>query len=131
MNASLRLLLPLFITAMISALILFGCAVIWSGSAVDFRVLHGANILFFLLSAVAFQLQYGAMLNSNPQVFIRRVMLSIMLKMLVAVVAVIAYVLISGKSFNKPAVFISMLVYMLYLVVEVWLLMKQNKTKHA
>jgi len=70
-------------------------------------------------------------LNSNPQVFIRRVMLSIMLKMLVAVVAVIAYVLISGKSFNKPAVFISMLVYMLYLVVEVWLLMKQNKTKHA
>jgi|GEM_PF-664906 len=131
MNASLRLMLPLFITAMISALILFGCAVIWSGSAVDFRVLHGANILFFLLSAVAFQLQYGAMLNSNPQVFIRRVMLSIMLKMLVAVVAVIAYVLISGKSFNKPAVFISMLVYMLYLVVEVWLLMKQNKTKHA
>jgi hypothetical protein len=131
MNASMRLMLPLFITAIICALILFGCSMIWNGSVVDFRVLHGANILFCLLSVVAFQLQYGAMQNSNPQVFIRRVMLSIMLKMLVAVVAVIAYVLISGKSFNKPAVFISMLVYLIYLVVEVWLLMKQNKTKHA
>jgi len=98
---------------------------------VDFVVLLGANVLFFLVSVVAFRIQYNAMQNSNPNVFIRKVMTTMLLKMGVALAAVIAYVLISGKNFNKPAVYISMLIYLVYLVVEVGLVMKLNKRKNA
>jgi spore maturation protein SpmA len=103
----------------------------WKDSKIDFIVLFGANVLFFLVSVMAFRMQYTAMQNSNPNVFIRKVMSTMLLKMGIALVAVMAYVLICGKSFNKPAVYISMLIYLVYLVVEVGLVMKLNKRKNA
>ena len=98
---------------------------------VDITVLIGANSLFFLTSLFAFRVQRKAMENSNPNVFIRSVMGTMMLKMLVCLAAVMAYVLGTGKIFNKPSVYISMLIYLVYLVVEVALVMKLNKRKNA
>ena len=71
------------------------------------------------------------MQHSNPNVFIRSVMAGMMIKMFIVIVAVIAYVLLSGKSFNKPAIFISLLLYLVYLAVEVAAVMKLNKRKNA
>ena len=71
------------------------------------------------------------MYDKNPQVFIRRVMSSMLLKLFACVIAVVAYYFLSGSSFNKPAVYISMLIYIIYLVVEVGTIMKLNKSKDA
>ena len=131
MNQRSNVLMPLQITFILFAAVIVLTWLIWKDSKVDFVVLLGANVLFFLVSVLAFKMQYKAMHDSNPNVFIRKVMTTMLLKMAVALGAVMAYVLIAGQSFNKPAVYISMLIYVVYLVVEVGLVMKLNKRKNA
>ena len=131
MNQRSNVLLPLVICFVVFAAAVVLAWLFWKNSNIDFIVLLGANVLFFLVSVMAFRMQYAAMQNSNPNVFIRKVMSTMLLKMGIALAAVMAYVLISGKSFNKPAVYISMLIYLVYLVVEVGLVMKLNKRKNA
>ena len=131
MNQRFNVLLPLVITFILFAAAIVLAWLFWKNYNVNFVVLLGANVLFFLVSVMAFRMQYTAMQNSNPNVFIRKVMSTMLLKMGIALAAVMAYVLISGKSFNKPAVYISMLIYLVYLVVEVGLVMKLNKRKNA
>ena len=131
MNQRSRVVLPLVITFILFTVILFAALLFFKEGKVDHRVLIAANCLFFLTSLVAFRMQHKAMGNSNPNVFIRTVMGTMMLKMLVCLAAVMAYVLGTGANFNKPAVYISMLIYLVYLVVEVALVMKLNKRKNA
>jgi len=131
MNQRSNVLLPLVITFISFAAAIVLAWLFWKESNVDFVVLLGANVLFFLVSIMAFRIQYAAMHDKNPNVFIRKVMTTMLLKMGIALAAVMAYVLASGKSFNKPAVYISMLIYLVYLVVEVALVMKLNKNKNA
>lgn len=131
MNPRPNVLFPLLITFILFAAGLVLAWLLWKDSNVDFVVLLGANVLFFLVSVMAFRIQYKAMQNSNPNDFIRKVMTTMLMKMGIALAAVMAYVLASGKSFNKPAVYISMLIYLVYLVVEVGLVMKLNKRKNA
>ena len=53
------------------------------------------------------------------------------IKVFACVIAIVAYYFISGAAFNKPAVYLSMVIYIVYLVVEVRTIMKLNKTKNA
>lgn len=131
MNQRSKVVLPLVITFVLFTVILIFALLFLKDGKVDITVLIGANCLFFLTSLVAFSMQRKAMENSNPNVFIRNVMGTMMLKMLVCLAAVMAYVLGAGKNFNKPSVYISMLIYLVYLVVEVALVMKLNKRKNA
>lgn len=131
MNFSLKPARPLFFVFLIISALLFTCIAFALFKQLNYLVLMGANCLFFLISLFVFRLQYNAMFNKNPNVFIRKVMGSTMLKLLACVVAVIAYYFISGPNFNKPAVYISMIFYLIYLIVEVGVVMKLNKTKHA
>jgi len=131
MNQRFKVVLPLFITFCLCTLALFWSKFFLQDPRVDMTVLIAANCLFFLVSLIAFNIQFRAMQNSNPNVFIRSVMGSMALKMFVCIAAVMAYVLGSGKDFNKPAVYISMGIYLVYLVVEVALVMKLNKRKNA
>ena len=126
-----KVILPLFIIFSLFTVAFFYGNFFLNEPRVDFLVLIAGNCLFFLMSLVAFSMQYKAMKNNNPNVFIRSVMGSMLLKMFVCISAVMAYVMLSGKSFNKPSVYISMVVYLVYLVVEVALIMKLNKRKNA
>jgi len=94
-------------------------------------VVMGGNCLFFLVSLFVFRMQYVAMYNSNPNVFIRTVISGMIIKMFACVIGVVAYYFISKDAFNKLAVYISMCIYIVYLVVEVRTVMKLNKTKNA
>ncbi len=131
MNFSFKTVLPLFITFLILTLLCFAGNMFCSQSGINYLVIMGANCLFFLVSLLVFRMQYVALHNSNPNVFVRSVMGGTMLKMLFCVVAVVAYYFASRPAFNKPAVYISMIVYVIYLVVEVRAIMKQNKIKNA
>jgi hypothetical protein len=99
---------------------------------IDIYVLIAANSLFFLTNFIAFLLQRRALQNKNPNVFVRSMMAGMMIKMFVVLGAFIAYVLISGKqTVNKPAIYISLFLYFLYLAVEVAIALKLNKQKNA
>ncbi len=97
----------------------------------DVPVLIAANTLFFLLSILSFYIQRKGMLNKNPHVFVRSVSGAMMMKMFITVVAVFAYVYLSGPVYSKKTVFVSLFLYLVYLAVEVIIVMKMNKRKHA
>jgi hypothetical protein len=94
-------------------------------------VLIIANTLFFLINFIAFLLQRRGLQNKNPNVFVRSMMAAMMIKMFVVLAALITYVVMLGKTVNKPAIYISVLLYFLYMVIEVALVMKLNKQKNA
>lgn len=98
---------------------------------IDKDILLWANGLFFVISLLSFSIQKKALANKNPHAFVRSVTGGMMLKMLFCVAAVIIYVYSSGNSFNKRAVFISLLLYLVYLFTEVAVVMKMNKKQHA
>lgn len=131
MDFSFKAAVPLFITFLVLAAIIFAANIFYTGKGVDYAVVMGGNFLFFLISLLVFRMQYLAMYNKNPQVFIRSVMGGMLIKVFGCLIAVVAYYFISGPAFNKPAVYASMVMYIIYLVVEVRTIMKLNKTKNA
>ena len=98
---------------------------------IDRDVLIAANSLFFLTNFVVFLLQRKALQNANPNAFVRSIMAGTMIKMLVVAGAFVAYIMLAGKAVNKPAVYVSIFLYFLYLAVEVAIVMKMNKKKNA
>ena len=131
MNFSFKPVLPLFITFLILTVLCFAGNLFFGERGINYTVVMGGNCLFFLISLFVFRLQYVAMQNKNPNVFIRSVMGGMIIKVFACVIAIVAYYFISGAAFNKPGVYLSMLIYIVYLVVEVRTIMKLNKTKNA
>lgn len=126
-----RLMLPYLILFIIINLIVF---LAWQ-SLVRFGlnnyVLLGANGIIFLLSLFVFFIQRQALKNSNPNVFIRSIMTGMLIKMFSCVLMVLVYTLSSGNSFNKKAVFFSMLLYLVYLGVEVYSTTNLNRKRNG
>ena len=133
MNFRYKALLPLFITFLLLTAIILSAKLFFTakGIEIDYTVVMGANFLFFLVSLLVFRMQFKAMHNSNPNVFIRSVMSGMIIKIFACITAVVAYYFLSGVLFNKPAVYVSMVIYTIFLVVEVRTIMKLNKQKNA
>ena len=130
MNFRFKVLLPLFVTFFVLTAIIILANIFYAGG-IDYTVVMSANCLFFLISLFVFRMQLLAMHNSNPNVFIRSVMGGMIIKVFGCIIAVIAYYFLSGKLFNKPAVYIAMVIYIIFLTVEVRTIMKLNKQKNA
>lgn len=131
MSFSFKPVLPLFFTFLILTAIIVAAVFLYNEKRVDYIIVMGGNCLFFLISLFVFRMQYLAMQNSNPNVFIRSVMGGMIIKVFGCMIALVAYYFLSGPAFNKPAVYASMVIYIIYLVVEVKTIMKLNKTKNA
>ena len=131
MNFSFKAVFPLFISFLVLTALIFAANIFYAGKGIDYAVVMGGNCLFFLISLLVFRMQYLAMYNANPNVFIRSVMGGMIIKVFACVIAIVAYYFISAAAFNKPAVYASMIIYIVYLVVEVKTIMKLNKTKNA
>jgi len=129
MKSPRRFLLPLFLLFVIVGLAVFLLGSFLEKNHISALVLQGANLLLFVVAILSFFIQRKGLHNKNPNVFVRSVMGSMMIKMLFCVVAVIIYVYISGDGFNKRAVFISLFLYLVYLAVEVRAVMKMNMNK--
>ena len=98
---------------------------------IDYYILIIANSLFLTIAVVTSLIQKKALQNTNPNVFIRSVMAGMMIKMFVCIIAIIFYWFIAKQDFSNATVFAAMLVYLIYLAVEVILVSKMNKQKHA
>ena len=131
MNLKNSTILPMVIAFVVITLAIIASVLLLPLAGIDYMVLLFANALFCLTSLVVFNMQRKAMDNLNPNVFIRTVMVGVMLKMLVCLAFVIGYVLLTRPNFNRPAIYLSLLVYLVYLVTEVAIVMKLNKRKHA
>jgi len=132
MNPRIRNVFPLIITFVVLTIaVLFAKLLLAGKGGVDYTVVMAANCLFFFVSLLVFRMQYNAMHHSNPNVFIRSVMSGMIIKVFVCIGAVIGYYFLSRENFNKPAVYTGMVIYIIYLTVEVRTIMKLNKNKNA
>jgi hypothetical protein len=120
----------LFVFIAINTFLLTSSA-FFDNHGIDRDVLLVANTLFFLSNFVAFFLQSRALQNKNPNVFVRSMMASMMIKMLLVAGAFLVYILVAGTAVNKPAIYISIFLYFVYLAIEVAIIMKLNKQKNA
>jgi lysylphosphatidylglycerol synthetase-like protein (DUF2156 family) len=131
MTAQRKVLLPLVLTFIFVNSFLFTAKNLLLKWNIDRDVVITANLIFFVVSLLVFTMQRKALSNPNPHVFVRSVMGGMMLKMFVCIIAVIIYVVAAGKGYNKPGVFASLFLYLIYLVVEVAVIMKLNKRTDA
>lgn len=97
----------------------------------DTSVLIWANVFLFCLHSLVILLQYKALHNSNPNVFIRSVLGGMIIKMFASVILILIYTVSSGENFNKRSVFLGMLLYLVYLGAEVAAISRMNKRRNA
>ncbi|MEO8764254.1 MAG: hypothetical protein ABI416_08200 [Ginsengibacter sp.] len=83
-----------------------------------------ANVVLCILSLLGFFIQVKGLSSGNVNAFIRSLYSSLLLKMVIVMIAVIAYIFITGGKVNKPSLFTSMGLYFLYTAIEVAQLMK-------
>jgi hypothetical protein len=102
---------------------------ILTGYGFDVNFILGANVVLFLLSLSGFFIQNKGVRSSNINAFIRGVYSSVLLKMFIIMGGILIYILIAGGKVNKPALFTSMAIYILYTSVEVIQLMKIIRKK--
>lgn len=116
--------LVLFIAIIILAVLLTEQLESWN---VDFVVLMVANGLLFFLSMVSYFLAQKGVKNPNPHAFVRSVYSSVFIKLFVIMIAVFIYLFTNRDTWNKPAIFISMGLYLVYTFVEVYSFTKRMK----
>jgi len=131
MNSQKKIIVPLVVIFILFSASLNITKNLLAKWGMDYNVLIVANLLFFLISMLAFFMQKKALGNSNPNVFVRSVMAGMLIKMGVVVTAVIVYRLAAGNNVSKVSVFASMFLYLLYLGVEVAVITKLNKQKNG
>ena len=130
MNQSLlKKLLPVIVFfILINALVvIFGYSLIAAGFNAGF--LLAANVILFLLTCFGFFIQTKGVRSTNVHAFIRGVYSSLLLKMFVIVGAIVVYILIMSGQVNKPSLFTSMGIYLVYTSMEVIQLMKIARKK--
>lgn len=97
----------------------------------DQTVLISSNLLLFVVSAIGFVLQRRGLKVTNPHAFVRSVYASMILKLLLCMIAVVVYISYVGNDVNKPSLFLSMGLYLLYTTIEVIALMKSASKKNG
>jgi hypothetical protein len=122
---------PLLIVFIVVAIILVGAKPYLGQFNLQFVVLSIVNFLFFVLSCVTYYMQAKAMQHKNPNVYFRSVMMSMLLKMFVTITALLIFIKKYKNALTKPTLFLTMLVYILYLAIEVNMANKNNKQKNA
>ncbi len=90
----------------------------------DQDVLIIGNLLLFLITLVSFTLAQKGLKNPNPHAFVRSVYSGMMVKLFLCVIAVFIYVSAFKTTYNKPALFTCMALYLVYSFMEVSILMK-------
>ena len=130
MKAKRNVLMPLLLVFIICNGFFLSAKTLIAKWGIDSDVLIIANSLFLVLSLVTFFIQQKALQNSNPNVFIRSVMAGMMIKMFVCIIAIFIYWLAMKDKFSKGTVFVSMIVYLIYLVAEVSIVTKLNRQKN-
>ena len=91
---------------------------------IDAAVVLGANCILLLVSSTNIAIHRKALENKNPNVAIRSIMASTMIKLLIVAVSVVGYVLVAGEKRNTYGVFCGMAIYIIYTIVETRIAMK-------
>lgn len=122
----------LFILFGIVGLICFGLKDELLKWKIDYKVVVAGNALLFVLSVVSIVLHTRALTNPNPNVFVRSVMLSNVMKILVITAAAVIYVVTTGKqNASTNAIFAVLFLYIVYSWIEKRAAIRLSKTRKS
>ena len=88
-----------------------------------FVALETGNTIMALLSLITFFI-VKKQLTNRPEAFVRGVYSASFLKLMVCMVSILVYVLLNRTHIHKPSVFVLFGIYIIYTVMETWLLSK-------
>jgi Ca2+/Na+ antiporter len=92
----------------------------------DYLVVLVGNTVLFVATAFSFYLYSKALRNNNPQVFLRMMYSSLLVKMVSILAATLLYLFVS-KEINKAGIIASLALYVVYTYIEVKVLMRLSK----
>ncbi len=95
----------------------------------DQEVLIIGNLLLFIIFLMSFFVGQRGLKSTNPNVFVRSVYGSMMIKLFICIITAFIYISIYKKDLNKPALFTLMGLYLVYTFIEVATLTKMSKQK--
>lgn len=95
----------------------------------DINFLIFANLLLYLLSYFSFIIQIKGIEGKSGHAFVRGLYTSLLLKMFVIIGGIFIYIYVFGGNVNMPALFVAMVIYLLYTSIEVIQLMKIARKK--
>ena len=95
----------------------------------DQEVLVYGNIILFAIFLVSFLMVAKGQRSKNNHEFFRLMYGSFILKLFLLAGIAFAYIITMKKEVNKPALFLCMLLYVIYTIIEVTALMKSGKQK--
>jgi hypothetical protein len=91
--------------------------------AFQFQVLESGNAIMLLLSLVTYLIVKKHM-DGSSHAFVRGVYSASFLKLIVCMISILVYVLLNRAHIYKPAVFVLFGIYVIYTIMETWLLSK-------
>lgn len=88
-----------------------------------------ANLLLFLLGLAGFYIQFKALQANNFNAFLRGIYLSLILKIFLVILSLGLYLFLTHGKINKPSLFTSLGLYIVYTLLEVRQLLKISRSK--
>ncbi|RYY57788.1 MAG: hypothetical protein EOO05_17730 [Chitinophagaceae bacterium] len=95
---------------------------------IDQSVVLVGNLVLFAVSLIAFLLTQKTLENKNPHVFVRAVYSGFIIKFFIVVLAAFVYFQLVDVV-NKPALFVVLVLYLVYTFIEVSSLLRLLKGK--
>jgi ABC-type polysaccharide transport system permease subunit len=119
--------LPILIVFLVITLLIWAGQTVLAGWKTDYRVLLGGNGILLFVTGVSFYLYTRGLRNkANAYSFVRMMYGSLIVKMLVCLVAVLAYLLTPGPP-NKNGMLGCFILYILYTYLEVKILTQLSR----
>ena len=92
-------------------------------------VLIVGNLIVFFATILSFIIAWRSANATNPNASVRSLYGSFMVKFFIIITAAFIYIMVERKNLNKPSLFTSMGLYLVYTFLEVSVLTKQLKEK--
>lgn len=120
------------ITPLVIAFLVIGALILifrhqLQARGVDWEVLSGGNLFIYVITIVSMHLLNKGMNAEHTQAFLRHAYSGILLKLFACAIAAFIYIAASGDNFNKKALLISMILYLVYSFIEMRVVLKQSK----
>ena len=122
-----KILVPSLITFVTITVIFMAAPRFWDNLGVSHRVVVVGNLLLYALSALTVWMHLKAIQNPNPNMFTNSVMGSTVLKLFVLGIATVIYLVIVGKERSVFGIVATMVLYIIYTVLDVKAALILNK----
>lgn len=124
-----KLILPFFTLFNIVNIIFIIFSEKWDAIHINHTVVISGNMLFFALALLSLWLHLMAAKSPNPNILVRSVMGSTLIKMLLTAIVVLIYTKVMKENKSTWGVIVGMVVYLFYMLLEVKIALRLNKNK--